>query len=695
MDVVFQTGKNNKTISASRSSLRGGVNRRDHPQRIGLDQAVKIENYLVEADGRAKTRPGFRTLEKVDVVYVLTGISGTYLKDEIVTGTGGSATVVTFYSTYLYVKNPTADLSGTLTGGTSGATGTFSALRKNLTTSMSQPLGTDTIVVAFDDATVTHLGKYKISTETLTFFKTFSTTNASEGIEYNKFFAVVNQAEKVGYFHETGRFLDFDAQGSNFTIGETLTGGTSGATGILLLQNDSGPSGTLLLNSITGTFQDNETITSSGGSATVNGTIYDWYTIPDNNAPKAKHITVYERSGRGAHLVVANTSVNPSLIAGSEEYTNADILTFPFLDWGVGSPPIDGDAFATPFASGGSIQSIKSDADKVLVQSERASGAFHIERIDVDGVGSSQLIVTDSAERNFGGFNALFTKYGITNGSTRGIFQSNFVQGDKVDSDATNIIGEDEISDSNFDNVKFVYDGKNRIFCFYKHDATRNNFGLAINYLEDGFGQITGRIITDITGMSLNDCSRIGEDLYGVSSAGFVLYQIFTGTDDDGTDLNTRLELGQIDGGNPLMIKIGRELYAQMKLNALSVVKLEVKTWDNNNNLRAADSLYYFLVGNSVNEVSFGYSVTPYNELLEHGTIIRGENLFHTNFSADQFLKYQFILKSSDQVGHEFHFITAFTEDIYMTKPNNMVSQSSAVFLTEGGDSDSSIYLIE
>lgn len=65
--------------------------------------------------------------------------------------------------------------------------------------------------------------------------------------------------------------LNFDAQTVNFPNGATVTGGTSGATGVIQSQVDSGATGYLILGNITGTFHDNELITGGGGSATVNG----------------------------------------------------------------------------------------------------------------------------------------------------------------------------------------------------------------------------------------------------------------------------------------------------------------------------------------------------------------------------------------------------------------------------------------
>ncbi|WP_292211453.1 hypothetical protein [Mesorhizobium sp.] len=59
--------------------------------------------------------------------------------------------------------------------------------------------------------------------------------------------------------------LNFDTQTVNYVTGQTITGGTSGATATVVKSIDNGTTGSLYIQSITGTFQDNETIT--GGIA--------------------------------------------------------------------------------------------------------------------------------------------------------------------------------------------------------------------------------------------------------------------------------------------------------------------------------------------------------------------------------------------------------------------------------------------
>lgn len=67
--------------------------------------------------------------------------------------------------------------------------------------------------------------------------------------------------------------LSYDALTAAFTVGETVTGGTSGASAaILSIVQTSATAGTLRLGTITaGPFQDNEALTSAGGAATANG----------------------------------------------------------------------------------------------------------------------------------------------------------------------------------------------------------------------------------------------------------------------------------------------------------------------------------------------------------------------------------------------------------------------------------------
>lgn len=95
------------------------------------------------------------------------------------------------------------------------------------------------------------------------------------------FLGIVNGSDPMHIFDGTAWYpitdkpiitLNYDTQTLNFTDGATLTGGTSGAIGVLIRQVDLSPTtGTLYIQLTSGTFQNNELITGGGGSAMVDG----------------------------------------------------------------------------------------------------------------------------------------------------------------------------------------------------------------------------------------------------------------------------------------------------------------------------------------------------------------------------------------------------------------------------------------
>lgn len=70
--------------------------------------------------------------------------------------------------------------------------------------------------------------------------------------------------------------LNYSTRSAAFTLGETITGGTSGATATVTLEVFLGGAGYLVIGAVAGTFVDGETITggTSGSTATVDGTQY-------------------------------------------------------------------------------------------------------------------------------------------------------------------------------------------------------------------------------------------------------------------------------------------------------------------------------------------------------------------------------------------------------------------------------------
>lgn len=96
------------------------------------------------------------------------------------------------------------------------------------------------------------------------------------------FLVMANGSDPVHYYNGTSFFpinaasvnnVPYDTLTAAFQVGETVTGGTSGATAtIVSIVQTSATAGTLRVGAITGgPFQDNETLTSASGSALANG----------------------------------------------------------------------------------------------------------------------------------------------------------------------------------------------------------------------------------------------------------------------------------------------------------------------------------------------------------------------------------------------------------------------------------------
>lgn len=92
--------------------------------------------------------------------------------------------------------------------------------------------------------------------------------------------------------------LDFDGQTAAFSIGETLTGGTSGATAeILGITQSAATSGTLKLGAITGgPYQNNEALTSAAGAAVANGanSVANSITFTGVDTDSLSHVWLYQ-----------------------------------------------------------------------------------------------------------------------------------------------------------------------------------------------------------------------------------------------------------------------------------------------------------------------------------------------------------------------------------------------------------------
>lgn len=150
------------------------------------------------------------------------------------------------------------NVGATVTGGTSGAFAKIVAKTEN---GLSGTLHLGPVVPGHDPVTLGLKGTSFVDNETIT------DNNGSPGS------ALANLASTSISFVKG---LNFASQTNNFTVGQTVNGQTSSATGVVLAQRDGGASGIIVLGSVTGTFQHNENIrVATTVHAVANGTAID------------------------------------------------------------------------------------------------------------------------------------------------------------------------------------------------------------------------------------------------------------------------------------------------------------------------------------------------------------------------------------------------------------------------------------
>ena len=121
--------------------------------------------------------------------------------------------------------------------------------------------------------------------------------------------------------YRPGSTLAYEAQTANFTVGDILTGGTSGATARITADSDSGTTGTLTLRDIVGAFEDGETITDgSGGSADANGTLVEQNVSLDTVGVTSLR-TAYETDAAWNAVFVANVGELELRVTGAASKT--------------------------------------------------------------------------------------------------------------------------------------------------------------------------------------------------------------------------------------------------------------------------------------------------------------------------------------------------------------------------------------
>ena len=467
----------------------------------------------------------------------------------------------------------------------------------------------------------------------------FNTNDPFTGERYGDYFFVCNGGNRIGKISKT---LNFDAQTANFVVGETITGAISGATAIILEQSDVGVTGTLTLGSISGIFQDNEIITSSLGSATVNGTL-NYVFIEIATAPRARIIKVI-----GARLFGGDTD-------GNVFYSDYDTGSNPpFSNWTVGT--LADDPGRVSYKNIGAVNSIVEFGQFVVVFGDFGKFAFYINVVDSAGTLSKVDVFQLSRLDQGGARGAINTAKGLFYFNESGLRQllnlgTEALPLSDSEFNTTFLLGTEYFDNVNFDNSDIAFDERqNLILVTYGKNSDVNN---EIIVYEPDF-----KAISYITGWNINRFYNDNGILYGSDSTEATVYKLFNGFTDNGLPIGTYFEQ-ELDIGGLETIKDVLNLWIESMLSRSSRVAISFDKYDKDGVLRQNIAEYNLTLENG-RSLGVGYDEFGYDEASYDGDLdISGmfESFEGINLRLRNIQRLVLKLSSSDEVPHQINWV--------------------------------------
>lgn len=449
----------------------------------------------------------------------------------------------------------------------------------------------DVYIFGYDTTT----SAYVKSTDTIIDIKTDWGGTIQCGARYGEYFFV---CDGIGKIHRIQTELAYDGETSNFKVGDTITGGTSGATGKILVLTDAGTTGTLVIELIGDIqFEDNEPLTSnSGGAAVVDGIMtYDAVEITDS----PEGVTYLRAIGTRLYAAVGNAVYYSDIDSGTNP---------PFENW---TPAIDADDPGVVYSRvAGNVNSIEGLGQNVVVFCENGKYAFVTSVQDVGGT-LSKVDTIQISRVDFGGARgAITTPKGLFYFNEAGLWQLVSIgQSDIPFSDqefeVTQILGQTYFQDVNLDNISIVYDAQRELLLVsMAKDSPRNNQILCYNFQTQGISFFSGwfinRFMTDDT------------EIYAISSRSARAWSVFDGFDDDGADIETDFQQ-ELTLGSLWTRQILQKMYVQGFLSPSTVIQISLSIYDANG-VFVADKLVYDWSASTGGGTLAGYDHLPYGE---------------------------------------------------------------------------------
>lgn len=402
------------------------------------------------------------------------------------------------------------------------------AMRQGISQLFSDGTSAFTMLEKFNDnfymyGTATKLNVYDKTLGTSTTIKTFSSSGSVQGARYGDYFFATNGTEALG---RVSRTITYGTQTGNYTVGLKVTGGTSGATGIILEDSDSGATGTLTLGSVVGTFQNGEIITDTAGGSATSTSLLTWTYTTISGAPTGAIVEAI-----GTRLYVGRLKADPAAVA----YSNADTGTNPpFGTWTVGA--LANDPGQLSFRNAGSVNAIESLGPNIIVFADNGKWSFYTNVIDSSGTLKKVDVIT-IARVDLGGTAAISTPKGLFYVNKAGLWQLISVGQPNVPFSDQEDLASRLLSSTYFDNItltnaSFAYDAKREtLLLTCANNASANNYVITYSTVFKAFTRFVGWNIN----VFLND----NQTIYGAGSTTGKVWKCFDGFQDDGNEIWT------------------------------------------------------------------------------------------------------------------------------------------------------------
>lgn len=493
----------------------------------------------------------------------------------------------------------------------------------------------------------TTTGIYHRASDTVTAIKTDHTLSDDfyGGVYGNRFY-LTNGGEKVGYLTIT---LNYDNQSADFTAGKKITGGTSGATAVIVSDSDGGTTGTLTLRDVVGVFADNEEITDDNGTpgtADVNGTLSGAFTEL-SNAPYAKHLIVGKKRLYASNIV--GSAPDPS----TTWVSHADVGSGIPDTWAEDEVPPINDPYRTRWGGAGAVNAVIEEGEQVVRFLEDGIHAYRL-LYEADGSGGIDQRVEDIfTSRDFGGYKAVSTKYGIFYTNPNGIYLLSGGNGTTLEQ--ANIMAqfsEENIGKYDFSDADLKYlPTKDLLIITCRLESSTNNAVLIYNIPRQ---QMSTRDGVTFKRFALTPDKQT---LLATDATTGKIYSYLTGYDDVGKEIFTEMEKEEAFG-DVYAVKTLHDLAIHGKIGQDTTVRIEIDVWDDSYRFQANKHVFEWTLDSVLMASQNGYNELGYSEPISEGDGVVTDSIGHFRVYIPRFTKLRFRIKESSMLPFELYSVS-------------------------------------